>query len=60
VTGATSNKVTLEDKLIATLPSAHGVYDVNTVAWSPTPGMEDILATTGDDGITRIWKIIPE
>jgi len=52
--------VTLEEKLIATLPSAHGVYDVNTVAWSPTPGMEDILATTGDDGITRIWKIIPE
>ncbi|KXN80810.1 putative cytosolic iron-sulfur protein assembly protein 1 [Leucoagaricus sp. SymC.cos] len=49
-----------EHRLIATLPSAHGVYDVNTVSWCPRAGMEDILATTGDDGVTRVWKIVPE
>lgn len=57
---ATANNAPPEHRLIATLSSAHGVNDVNTVSWSPRAGMEDILATTGDDGVTRVWKIIPE
>ncbi|KAJ3517507.1 hypothetical protein NLJ89_g455 [Agrocybe chaxingu] len=46
-------------KLIANLKSAHGVHDVNSVVWCPRKGFEDLLATTGDDGYTRIWKIVP-
>ncbi|CAA7268490.1 unnamed protein product [Cyclocybe aegerita] len=46
-------------KLIANLKSAHGVHDVNSVVWCPRKGFEDLLATTGDDGYTRIWKIAP-
>jgi len=60
VTDAISTKLIVREELIATLPSPHGPYDVNTVAWNPTPGMEDILATAGDDGITRIWRVSPE
>lgn len=49
----------LRHKLIAQLPSAHGVHDVNSVAWCPRQGFEDLLATTGDDGATRIWRVKP-
>jgi WD40 repeat protein len=48
---------TLHHKLIAELPNAHGVYDVNSVVWCPRQGFEDLLATTGDDGATRIWRV---
>ncbi|KAJ6516272.1 WD40-repeat-containing domain protein [Mycena sanguinolenta] len=48
---------TLRQKFIAQLPNAHGVHDVNSVAWCPRQGFEDLLATTGDDGATRIWRI---
>ncbi|KAF9476805.1 WD40 repeat-like protein [Pholiota conissans] len=46
-------------KLIASLSSAHGVHDVNSVVWNPRSGFEDLLATTGDDGCTRVWRITP-
>ncbi|KAF8198622.1 WD40-repeat-containing domain protein [Pholiota molesta] len=46
-------------KLIASLSSAHGVHDVNSVVWNPRSGLEDLLATTGDDGCTRVWKVAP-
>ncbi|KAF8211525.1 WD40 repeat-like protein [Mycena galopus ATCC 62051] len=49
----------LHHKLIAQLPNAHGVSDVNSVAWCPRQGFEDLLATTGDDGATRIWRVKP-
>ncbi|KAJ7067911.1 WD40-repeat-containing domain protein [Mycena amicta] len=51
------NSATLEQKLIAEYPEAHGVHDVNSVSWCSRSGFEDILATTGDDGETRVWKI---
>jgi len=44
-------------KLIALLHSAHGVHDVNTVSWCPREGFEDLLATSGDDGTARVWRI---
>ncbi|KDQ60075.1 hypothetical protein JAAARDRAFT_152615 [Jaapia argillacea MUCL 33604] len=43
--------------LIATLPSAHGVHDINHVSWCPRQGYEDLFATAGDDGIVRVWRI---
>ncbi|KAJ7781630.1 WD40-repeat-containing domain protein [Mycena metata] len=50
---------TLHHELIAQLPNAHGVYDVNSVVCCPRQGFEDLLATTGDDGATRIWRVQP-
>ncbi|KAA1476178.1 WD40 repeat-like protein [Dentipellis sp. KUC8613] len=46
-------------RLIAKLDDAHGVYDVNSVAWCPRKGYEDLLATAGDDGSARVWKVVP-
>ncbi|EGO03451.1 hypothetical protein SERLA73DRAFT_158096 [Serpula lacrymans var. lacrymans S7.3] len=51
-------KEALEHTLLATLPSAHGTSDVNAVAWCPRAGYEDMLATAGDDGSIRVWKIV--
>ncbi|KAJ7179469.1 WD40-repeat-containing domain protein [Mycena filopes] len=50
---------TLRHELIAQLPNAHGVHDANSVVWCPRPGFEDLLASTGDDGSTRIWRVSP-
>lgn len=46
-------------KLIASLDSAHGVHDVNAVVWCPRSGFEDLMATTGDDGLAKVWKVSP-
>lgn len=45
--------------LIAELPDAHGVHDVNAVAWCPREGQHDLLATAGDDGAGRVWRVVP-
>jgi WD40 repeat protein len=45
-------------KLIARLEDAHGVNDVNSIAWCPREGYEDLIATVGDDGIAKIWKVV--
>ncbi|KAJ1660811.1 cytosolic iron-sulfur protein assembly [Dispira simplex] len=37
--------------------SAHGVADVNHVVWNPSAKYGDILASGGDDGIIRIWRV---
>lgn len=44
-------------RLIASLESAHGVYDVNAVSWCPREGQADLLASAGDDGATRVWRV---
>jgi WD40 repeat protein len=44
-------------KLVALHRSTHGVHDVNTVVWCPREGFEDLLATSGDDGTARVWRI---
>ncbi|RDB18626.1 putative cytosolic iron-sulfur protein assembly protein 1 [Hypsizygus marmoreus] len=49
----TANITPPNHKLIAFLRSAHGVFDINTVTWCPRPGLEDLLATAGDDGAAR-------
>jgi WD40 repeat protein len=48
---------TISSKLIATRSAAHGVADVNSIAWCPRTGFQDLLATTGDDAIVRVWKV---
>ncbi|KAJ7122799.1 WD40-repeat-containing domain protein [Mycena epipterygia] len=56
---AENEDLTLRHTLIGQLPNAHGVYDANSVVWCPRQGFEDLLATTGDDGATRIWRVQP-
>ncbi|KAG6889649.1 hypothetical protein C0995_015765 [Termitomyces sp. Mi166 len=46
-------------RLIARIEFAHDVYDVNSVSWCPRDGHKDLLATTGDDGTVRVWRVTP-
>jgi WD40 repeat protein len=41
-----------------TQKDAHGVYDINGVSWYPNENHQDWLATVGDDGLVRIWKLV--
>jgi len=43
--------------LLGRVSSAHGVYDINSIAWCPKVGHEDLLATCGDDGIAKVWRV---
>ncbi|KAF9256729.1 WD40 repeat-like protein [Marasmius fiardii PR-910] len=45
-------------RMIASLPDAHGVHDINTVVWCPRAGLNHLLASTGDDGLVKVWKIV--
>ena len=47
-----------KSRLIARLEGAHGVHDVNSIAWCPRKGHEDLIATVGDDGVAKVWKIV--
>jgi cytosolic iron-sulfur protein assembly protein CIAO1 len=44
---------------MARLEDVHGVNDVNSIAWCPRKGYEDLLATAGDDGLSKVWKVVP-
>ncbi|KAJ2001268.1 cytosolic iron-sulfur protein assembly [Coemansia thaxteri] len=45
----------LDVVLVCTQENAHGLSDINCVQWNPVyPGW---LATSGDDGIIRIWHL---
>jgi WD40 repeat protein len=44
--------------------AAHGPYEINHVTWCPRhdaacsqKGVEEMLVTTGDDGLVRAWKV---
>ncbi|KIY68704.1 WD40 repeat-like protein [Cylindrobasidium torrendii FP15055 ss-10] len=50
---------TVTERLLTKVHDAHGVHDINTVAWCPTTGLEDILGSAGDDGNCKIWRIEP-
>lgn len=45
--------------LLASLSGTHGDADVNANSWCPREGFRNLLATAGDDGTVKIWKIIP-
>ncbi|KAH6656840.1 WD repeat domain-containing protein [Truncatella angustata] len=53
-------------RIVATTSNAHGPYEINHVAWCKRydaacpphrKGIEEMLVTTGDDGIVRPWQI---
>ncbi|KAK2771679.1 WD repeat protein [Colletotrichum kahawae] len=51
----------------ATVPNAHGPYEINHITWckrydagSERKGAEEMLVTTGDEGMVCPWQIICE
>jgi WD40 repeat protein len=49
-----------EDDLLhieATFPEAHA-NDVNCVRWNPREEYSQILVSTGDDGLIKLWKFV--
>ncbi|KAG0354733.1 WD40-repeat-containing domain protein [Gamsiella multidivaricata] len=50
--------VLLEGREVAEVRNAHGTSDINSVAWYPNEEHGDWLASGGDDGSVRIWKIV--
>lgn len=59
---AAGDRDTLHAVLAASVEEAHGVADINCVAWAPTlPGSDTnepptLLASAGDDGEVHIWR----
>jgi cytosolic iron-sulfur protein assembly protein CIAO1 len=47
----------LKATLVSCYENAHGTHDINSLGWCPQIGSEDILASGGDDGVVRIWRI---
>ncbi|KAI0145301.1 WD repeat protein [Xylariaceae sp. FL1272] len=54
-------------KLLSSTPNAHGPYEINHVTWCKRydneceperRGIEEMLVTTGDDGLVRPWKVV--
>lgn len=64
-TGRTSvgGPIQTEWKVVAISEGGHGSYEINHVTWSPRfdPGRrgenEEMIITTGDDGVARAWAI---
>lgn len=53
-------------RLLTTVSNAHGPYEINHVTWCrrwdgqadrQTKGEEEMLVTTGDEGLVRPWKV---
>jgi WD40 repeat protein len=52
-------------KVLTTVPNAHGGYEINHITWCPRydaasekkKGFEEMLVTTGDDGLIRTWEV---
>jgi cytosolic iron-sulfur protein assembly protein CIAO1 len=53
-------------RVLTRLPNAHGPYEVNHVTWcrrydagcpAERRGVEEMLITTGDDGVVRPWAV---
>jgi WD40 repeat protein len=49
----------LSAKLLARISGAHDVNDVNSVSWCPRLEHADLLATAGDDGLVKVWRVVP-
>ncbi|CAK7267468.1 Cytosolic iron-sulfur protein assembly protein [Sporothrix epigloea] len=52
-------------RVVGTVASAHGPYEVNNITWcrrfdagTEQRGVEEMLITTGDDGVVRPWEIV--
>ncbi|RNJ56177.1 cytosolic iron-sulfur protein assembly [Verticillium nonalfalfae] len=51
-------------RLLTTVPNAHGPYEVNHITWcrrydagTERKGEEEMLVTTGDEGLVRPWQV---
>lgn len=51
-------------QLLTTVPNAHGPYEINHITWckrhdagSTRRGEEEMLVTTGDDGVVQSWQV---
>ncbi|AEO71576.1 uncharacterized protein THITE_2148210 [Thermothielavioides terrestris NRRL 8126] len=51
-------------RVLATVPNAHGPYEINHITWckrfdpgAEQRGKEEMLVTTGDDGVVRPWQV---
>ncbi|KAK3344946.1 WD40-repeat-containing domain protein [Neurospora tetraspora] len=51
-------------KVLTTVKSAHGPFEINHITWckrydagSERKGEEEMLVTTGDDGVVRPWQV---
>jgi WD40 repeat protein len=51
-------------RVLATVSNAHGPYEVNHITWckrfdpgAECKGKEEMLVTTGDDGVVRPWQV---
>lgn len=60
-----SSHVSREWQLLTTIKNAHGPYEINHITWcrrfdagSEARGTEEMLVTTGDDGVVRPWRVI--
>lgn len=54
-----------EWQLVTSIKNAHGPYEINHITWcrrfdagSEARGTEEMLVTTGDDGVVRPWRVI--
>ncbi|CAK7197757.1 Cytosolic iron-sulfur protein assembly protein [Sporothrix eucalyptigena] len=52
-------------RVVGTVASAHGPYEINNITWcrrfdagTERRGVEEMLITTGDDGVVRPWEIV--
>lgn len=52
-------------RLLTTINNGHGPYEINHVTWcrrfdsgSEARGLEEMLVTTGDDGVVRPWRVV--
>lgn len=50
--------VLLEVGCVLEVKNAHGTSDINSVAWYPNEEHGDWLASGGDDGSVRIWRLV--
>lgn len=51
-------------RVLATVSNAHGPYEINHITWckrfdpgTERKGEEEMLVTTGDDGVVRPWQV---
>ncbi len=52
-------------RVLASRPNGHGPYEINHITWCKRfdpgveqKGVEEMLVTTGDDGVVRPWQVI--
>ena len=54
-----SSRKTLVHRIVAKMFNAHDIHDINSVVWCPRKGFEDLFATAGDDGVVKVWRVVP-